>query len=183
VASELKIRQTHMPSSQQQAGQRTSLHFAAAAHVQVAPSRRMATIEPGTIAHFSLADAPEQSSLCRAVGAELAHRNGERTHSAESDVIWTELLAQAADSAPRAQLVLDSALAALADAGNAALDAEVTAQLLTPSGLCAVLDAYGVRVPGEVAARVTWRSTPQPSRARERTPMPQELQIAKQSAF
>jgi hypothetical protein len=90
-------------------------------------------------------------------------------------VTWTELLAQAAHSAGRAQLVLDSALAAACAAGNAALDAEITALLPTTVELCAVLDAFGVRVPGEVAAHVSWYSRPEQGRARRLPPVPQDL--------
>jgi hypothetical protein len=98
-------------------------------------------------------------------------------------VTWTELLAQAAHSAERAQLVLDSALAAASAAGSAALDAEITAVLPTALEMCAVLDAFGVRVPGEVAARVSWYSRPEQDRARRLPPMPQDLHAAKQPAF
>jgi hypothetical protein len=104
-------------------------------------------------------------------------------HSVETAVRWTELLAQAADSAEHAQIVLDSALAAVAAARNAALDAEIAAELLTASGLCAVLDAYGVRVPGPVAARVCWYSTPKPARTTQRAPVPQDLHATQQPAL
>jgi hypothetical protein len=96
---------------------------------------------------------------------------------------WTELLAQAADSAERARLVLDSALEAASAASNTALDAEMAASLLTPSGLCAVLDAYGVRVPGPVAARVTWSSTPKQARVAQAAPVPRAFRPAKHQAF
>jgi len=107
----------------------------------------------------------------------------ERHISRKTTVTWTELLAQAAHSAERAQLVLDSALAAASAAGNAALDAEITAVLPTTLELCAVLDAFAVRVPGEVAARVSWHSRPEQSRAKRLAPVPQDLHAAKQHAF
>jgi hypothetical protein len=107
----------------------------------------------------------------------------ERPISRKITVTWTELLAQAAPSAERAQSVLDSALAAASAAGNAALDAEITALLPTTVELCAVLDAFGMRVPGEVAARVSWYSRPEQGRARRRPPVQQDLHAAKQPAF
>ena len=72
---------------------------------------------------------------------------------------WTDLLRQAKGSDERAQLVLDSAPAALGAASNAALDAEIAAAPPTTSSLCAVLDAYGLSVPGPVAACVCWPTT------------------------
>jgi hypothetical protein len=107
----------------------------------------------------------------------------ERHISRKTTVTWTELLAQAAHSTERAQLVLDSALAAAFAAGNATLDAEITALLPTTVELCAVLDAFGVRVPGEVAAHVSWYSRPEQGRERQLPPVPQDFHAAKQPAF
>jgi hypothetical protein len=98
-------------------------------------------------------------------------------------VNWTELLAQAAGSADRTQLVLDSALAAVAAARNTALDATITAEMPSALGLCALLDAYGVRAPGEVAARVCWYATPRRPAAAQALPVNPELDIAKQPGF
>jgi hypothetical protein len=99
-------------------------------------------------------------------------------------VNWTELLAQAADSAEQAQLVLDSALAAVAAARSTALDATIAAEMPTAAGLCALLDAYGVRAPGEVAARVCWYAKPQPaSTAEQPVPVREDLYIVKQPGF
>jgi hypothetical protein len=113
----------------------------------------------------------------------LPNRNGRAAHFEETNVTWTELLAQAAHSAGHAQFVLDSALDAASTAGNAALDAEIAAVLPTTLELCAVLDAFAVRVPGEVAARVSWYSRPEQSRATRLAPVPQDLPAAKQPAF
>jgi hypothetical protein len=118
------------------------------------------------------------SRMLARTGAYFAHRNGIAAHFRITTVRWTELLAQAAGSAERAQLVLDSALAAASAVGNAALDAEITAVLPTALELCAVLDAFGVRVPGEVAARVSWYSRPEQGRAMPR-PVPQDLHAGK----
>jgi hypothetical protein len=124
------------------------------------------------------------SSYPGEVGADFALINGGVAHfQEEPTVTWTELLAQAAHSAERAQLVLDSALVAASAAGNAALDAEITALLPTTVELCAVLDAFGVRVPGEVAARVSWYSRPEQGRARRLPSVPQDLHGAKLPAF
>jgi hypothetical protein len=107
----------------------------------------------------------------------------ERPISRKITVTWTELLAQAAPSAERAQSVLDSALAAASAAGNAALDAEIAALLPTTVELCAVLDAFGLGVPGEVAAHVSWYSRPEQGYAKRLPPVPQDLHAAKQPAF
>jgi hypothetical protein len=115
------------------------------------------------------------------LGADFAQGMAERPISRQITVTWTELLAQAAHSAERAQLVMESALAASSGANNSALEAELTAVLPTTSELCAVLDAFGVRVPGEVAARVSWYPTPERGRARRLPPVPQDLHA--KSAF
>jgi hypothetical protein len=91
---------------------------------------------------------------------------------------WTELFAQAADSADRAQLVLDSALAAVAAARNTALDATIAAEMPSALVLCALLDAYGVRTPGEVAARVCWYANPRRAATEPSVAVQQKLHIA-----
>jgi len=98
-------------------------------------------------------------------------------------VNWTELLAQAADSADSAQFVLDSALAAVAAARSTALDATITAQMPTAVGLCALLDAHGVRAPGEVVARVCWYAKPMRADTEPPVPVRQDLHIVRQPGF
>jgi hypothetical protein len=101
----------------------------------------------------------------------------------DNTVNWTELCAQAADSTERAQLVLDSALAAVAAARSTALDAAIAAEMPTASALCALLDAHGVSAPGEVAARVCWYAKPRPATTEQSVSVQQDLHVARQAGF
>ena len=93
---------------------------------------------------------------------------------------WTELIAQATDPL-QSQYVLDAALAAVATARSAAVDAVIAAAVPTPLGLCALLDAHGIPVPADFVAVVSEHVESPPSD--ELRPMPQDLRLARQSGL